>query len=76
MLPTTNATLRNPCTLGEFYKWLGCNFFMACFEGIADRRAWWSKEPVSMFEGAPFRLSHVMSMNRFLELTAAMRFTN
>ncbi len=76
MLPTTNAMLRIPCTLGEFYKWLGCNFFMACFQGIADRRAWWSKEPVSMFEGAPFRLSHVMSLTRFLELTAAVRFTD
>ena len=76
MLPTTNALLRKPCTLSEFYKWLGCNFFMACFQGIADQRAWWSKEPVSMFEGAPFRLSHVVSMTRFLELTAAMRFTD
>ena len=37
MLPTTNASLRKPFTLGEFYKWLGCNFFMACFQGIADQ---------------------------------------
>ncbi len=29
-----------------------------------------------MFEGAMFRLSHVMSMTRFLELTVAMRFTD
>ena len=27
-------------TLQEFYVWLGCIFFMACFEGISDRNDW------------------------------------
>jgi hypothetical protein len=60
----------------EFYKWLGCNFFMACFQGIADRKAWWLQQAISMYEGAPFRLCHIMSFNRFLEITASIRFTN
>jgi hypothetical protein len=28
LIPTTNGHLTNRMTLGEFYKWLGCNFFM------------------------------------------------
>ena len=35
MLPTMNVSLRNPLSLGKFYKWLGCNFFMACFHQMA-----------------------------------------
>jgi hypothetical protein len=45
MLPATNKYLSTPITLQEFYVFLGCNFFMACFEGISDRKEWWSKEP-------------------------------
>ena len=40
LIPTTNGHLTNRMTLGEFYKWLGCNFFMACFQGISDRESW------------------------------------
>ena len=50
IIPTMNDHLASKHTWGEFYKWLGCNFFMACFQGIADRELWWSKESVSMFE--------------------------
>ncbi len=39
LIPTMNGHLRNKMTLGEFYKWLGCNFFMACFQGITDRES-------------------------------------
>ena len=76
LLPATNENLRENLKLGEFYKWLGCNFFMACFQGIADRECWWSSKAVSMFEGAPFRLNNVMPLKRYREITAAMRFTN
>jgi hypothetical protein len=34
MLPMMNATLRVPLSIGEFYKWLGCKFFMACFQVV------------------------------------------
>ncbi len=54
LLPATNENLREDLKLGEFYKWLGCNFFMACFQGITDRECWWSSKAVSMFEGALF----------------------
>jgi hypothetical protein len=62
--------------LGEFYKWTRCNFFMVCFEGIADQELWWSKEPLSMFDGAPFYLNAIMSLLRYRKITAALQFTN
>jgi hypothetical protein len=60
----------------EFYKWLGCHFFMSCFQGIDNQDAWWSHQPISMFEGAPFRLHDYMSGARFKDITAHIRFTN
>ena len=57
VIPATNAHLPGErLTLNEFYVWLGCRFFMACFVGEFETRAWWSKKPVSLWEGAPFRL--------------------
>ncbi|KAL3817623.1 hypothetical protein ACHAXA_006512 [Cyclostephanos tholiformis] len=75
-IPTMNNKLRSPLMLGEFYKWLGCNFFMACFQGILDRKCWWSKEAISPYSGAPFWLNNAISFNRYLEITAALRFTD
>ncbi len=57
IIPTTNNHLGMKLTLGEFYKWLGCNFFISCFQGILHRKLWWSKEPVSMYDGALFHLN-------------------
>ena len=57
MIPATNAHLPGEkLTLNEFYVWLGCRFFMACFVGEFEMRAWWSKKSVSLWEGALFRL--------------------
>ena len=73
LIPATNKNIEgDPLCLSEFYVWLGCHFYMACFEGISDRKMWWSSKPVDMFGGAPFRLSQFMSLNRFKAITAAM----
>lgn len=78
LIPATNRELGRmaPLTLSEFYVWLGCHFFMCCYEGVSDRRMWWSAKPVSIDRGAPFRLNEFMSSLRFKEVTAAMRYTN
>ena len=77
LLPATNAEMVGPnLDLSEFYIWLGCYFFMACFEGVSDREMWWSSDPVTMEKGAPFRLNKYMSLRRFKAITAAMRYTN
>ena len=37
IIPQTNKILGTPIDLHEFYVWLGCIFYMACFQGIGDR---------------------------------------
>ncbi len=54
MIPATNKNLIQNINLQEFYIWLGCIFFMACYEGVPDRELWWSMKPIDMFNGAPF----------------------
>ena len=76
LLPATNKNLKTPLTLQEFYVFLGCQFFMACFDGITSRKLWWSEKPVSMFEGAPFRLNKYMSGARFEDIISALRYTD
>ena len=76
ILPATNVHLFSRLTIQEFYKWLGCHFFMACFQGIDNRDEWWSQRPVSMFEGAPFRLNQYMTRNCFHEITCKIHFTD
>ena len=75
--PATNKEIEGDhLTLSEFYVYLGCHFFMACFEGISDRRLWWSSKPITITEGAPFRLKQYISLRRFNTITAAIRYTN
>jgi hypothetical protein len=63
VLKETNKHLKDMLTLSEFYKWLGC-------------RLWWSKREAGMFKGAPFRLGHIMSLNRFQAIDKAIRYTD
>ena len=63
-------------TLQDFYVYLGCYLFMACFEEISDRILWWSPKPASIQEGPPFRLKKYMSLRWFISITSAVRFTN
>ena len=37
---------------------------------------WWSKIQAGMFKGTPFRLGHIMSLNRFQAIHKAIRYTN
>eukprot|EP00957_Ditylum_brightwellii_P098708 7519010-Ditylum_brightwellii.AAC.1 len=62
-LPATNAIIEGEKTLVQnFYCFLGCHFFMACYEGVLDRNLWWSLKPIAIEEGAPFRLNDYMSL--------------
>ena len=54
IIPQTNRYLGTPINLHEFYVWLGCIFYMACFQGIGDRDEWWSSATINQFKGAPF----------------------
>ena len=76
LIPTTNVELVEKLTLHEFYCWLGCIFYMACYNGIQDREMWWSTKPIDMFCGAPFRLNAFITYTRFRDIMAAIRYTN
>ena len=54
LIPATNTKITHKITLSEFYIWLGCNFFMACFKGMANQEDWWSKSDIDMRKGSPF----------------------
>ena len=75
-IPMTNKELSKKTTLQEFYVFLGCIFYMACYQGIPEREMWWSKKPIDMFNGAPFRLNSFMSHARFKEILQAIRYTD
>jgi len=63
LISATNKEIEGgPLSLSEFYVFLRCHFFMVCFKGISDRRLWWSSKPISIEEGAPFRLQDYISL--------------
>ena len=72
----TNKGLTKKVDLQEFYVFLGCIFYMLCYQGIPDRELWWSARPIDMFDGAPFRLNAYMSRNRFRKFMQALRYTD
>ena len=76
VLPTTNVFLTKELMIGEFYKWLGCQFFMACCQGIKDCNDWWLTAPIDMFLGAPFCLNEFVTKRRFKEIMAVIMFTD
>ncbi len=76
IIPQTNKNLGTPIDLHEFYVWLGCIFYMACFQGIGDRNDCWSSSPIDQFKGAPFRLNGYMTKVRFIDITGALRYTD
>ncbi|KAL7490171.1 hypothetical protein ACHAW6_016098 [Cyclotella cf. meneghiniana] len=65
-----------PLQLSEFYKWLRCRIFMACFIGLSDYRKWWSSKPIDLFEGALFRLNSYMSLIHFKSIDGAIHYTD
>ncbi len=76
IIPETNKFLGMPMTLQEFYVWLRCIFYMACFEGIGDRIEWWSTTPIDMSKGAPFRLNGFITQSRWLKIMHAIQYTD
>ncbi len=76
VIPATNKNLIQNINLQKFSIWLGCIFFMACYEGVPDRELWWSTKPIDMFDGAPFRLNAYMQKKRFLKISYMIQYTD
>ncbi len=75
LTPMTNKELSKKMDLQEFY-FLGCIFFMACYDGVPDREMWWSTKSIGMFAGALFQLNAYMTRSRFDQIMHALRYTD
>ena len=74
IIPVTTEEIKGrELTLSEFYTWLGCRFFIACYVTELDTQAWWSKKPISMWEGAPHWLNDFITRDRFEEISRSLR---
>ncbi len=62
--------------MSEFVVFLGCNLFIARFEGILDRRKWWSSLSVNEFKGAPIWLGKYISPQHFEDTIQGLWHTN
>ena len=75
VIPETNKSLQSPMTLGEFLRFLGIRFMIATTNGNKVSE-FWSTENVSIFSGAPFRFNHIMSRQRFMDISRELCFTS
>jgi hypothetical protein len=77
ILVQTNNNLKGgaPVTFGEFLRFLGLWLYMSTLKGFR-RSDFWSGKKVSMYEGAPYRLTEFMSMKRFEAILLALTYTD
>jgi hypothetical protein len=76
LIPMMNKELSKKMNLQDFNVFLGCIFFMACYDGVPNREMWWSTKPIGIFGGAPFQLNAYMSRSRFDQIMHALQYTD
>jgi hypothetical protein len=76
IIPMINKGIQSggPVEYWEFLQFLGLWFLMATIQG-PQRTDYWSLEPVSKYNGAPFRITE-MSRFRFDEILRCLRYTD
>ena len=60
MIPTMNKLLKTSVSYGELLSWIGLWILMSTVDG-SDRHSFWSTNDPNIYEGAPFRLTSLMS---------------
>ena len=80
VLTSTNERLvrdrkERPVEWGEFIRFLGLWFHMACYVGHS-RADFWSQHSVDPFDGAPVRFHAYMTQRRFDAILSCLTFTN
>jgi hypothetical protein len=71
---TLQRQAHKPLSFGEFIRFLGCILFMSCFSGL-DRKDYFSSAPITMEEGAPYRLTMYMPGYRFEQIMSCLTIT-
>ena len=77
LIPQTNKNLSHrDMDLYELLSLIGCWLYMACFEGVVERRMWGSNTDLNMSEGALGRLTKYTPLNRFEDILRNMSYTD
>ena len=76
VLNATNKHLEeNPLSFGELLSFIGIILFMSTVNGN-KKKDFWSNNPISMKQGAPYRFHQWMSRRRFDEINHHLQFTD
>ena len=77
LIPDTNVAIEGKAvTLGEYFKYYGIWLLMVTFITSCNRISWFNNlYQLSMWEGSPFGLVHLITGNHFEIITSALRFT-
>ena len=75
ILVETNKKLKEPFSYGELIQWIGIWVLLSTAD-VSDRHSFWSLKDMDMYEGAPFRLSSLMTRNWFENVLSAMMYTS
>ena len=75
MIPTMNKSLKTSVSYGALLSWIGLWILMSTADG-SDRHSFWSTKDPNMYEGAPFRLTSLMSRNHFEEILGSISYTS
>ena len=77
LIPQTNSQLNRPILIGEFLRYLGLRFRMASVGGGFNLEDFWSTLPFNEESNpCPYNFRKYMSLKRFREITAALKFTD
>ena len=75
MIPSMNKLLKTSVSYGEMLSWIGLWILMSTVDG-SDKHSFWSTKDPKMYEGAPFRLTSLMSQNCFEEILGSIAYTS
>ena len=76
VLEETNKGLKKIATFEELLQFFGLWFLTSTTSCALHRREFWSFKETSIFEGAPFRFSSIMSRRRFEEIMSNLKITD
>ena len=77
LIPSTNQLIQgSQISNGEFITYLGIWLLLSTVNAGVSRRDFWSSDPVSPFDGAPFRCNTYMSYQRFEQITQSLKYTS
>ena len=69
-----NNLLKYPMDPGEFIKWIGCWVYMGYWDGISNRKKWWSTPEPTISEGASLRINKYISRKIFEGILSSIRY--